>query len=88
MTAPLWRVMADAWMERVLTARLPPSTADRLGLAAELRALADHLFPEEAWDEDQRLPEPDRSLRYAEHRQRLYFRDRLLIEADRAEYDT
>jgi hypothetical protein len=39
---PLWRVMAGAWSARVIVGRLD---AERLAIAAEIRALRDWLVP-------------------------------------------
>jgi hypothetical protein len=84
---PLWRVMADAYDQSSVPTALIESSdpetgdclTDRYGYAAELRAIADRVAPEEApaaW-------EPAYKLYERHERQRI--RALLLAEADRAE---
>ena len=73
---PLWRVMKDAYMA-------PPTTATEAQCyAAEIRAIADWLVPEEEPITDQ---EAECLVTCGKRRQRTRHRDRLLAEADRAE---
>ena len=71
---PLWQLMAGAWSARVIVGR---PDAERLAIAAEIRAVRDWLVPEEE------APADDRLSRDWVTRMRL--RDKLTAEADRAE---
>jgi len=74
---PLWEVMQNAY-DRQLIAAVGVDALDRLCYAAEIRAIADWLVPEEE-------PEPlplEEQVAWATRRN---MRQRLLAEADRAE---
>ena len=74
---PLWEVMRHAYDQR--SPESDDRTDDRLGYAAEIRALADWLVPEE------KPPGVYNSSSYTAFRTREGLRHRLLAEADRAE---
>jgi hypothetical protein len=74
---PLWRVMEGAFLEG-----RNPGFSDRHGYAAEIRAVANWLVPEEVKPNDEFCIPPVHSMLW-QRRQAL--RHRLLAEADRAE---
>ena len=81
---PLWRVMAGAWSARVIVGR---PDAERLAIAAEIRALRDWMVPEEprVFRPDCTLDEDEEARVFYRHAERQRLRALLTAEAERAE---
>lgn len=80
---PLWRVMHRAYDESA-----PPGGGEwtnSCGYAAEIRALADWLVPEEPEPEVPDFPDANDMAPWQRWHERKRTRQRLLAEADRAE---
>ena len=78
---PLWWAMQGAYFSG-----RNPGLSDRHGYAAEIRAVADWLIPDDPVPEIVLESSLDAfGLYMAFHRQRMHLRERLLAEADRAE---
>jgi hypothetical protein len=79
---PLWRVMAGAWSARVIVGR---PDAERLAIAAEIRALRDWLVPEEAQPQQSAMPFSSWNLKIEVWDDHQRLRALLTAEAERAE---
>ncbi len=79
---PLWRVMAGAWSARVIVGR---PDAERLAIAAEIRALQREVLPDEPEVILPEYPDTIQAAAWGAWKARARIRALLLAEAERAE---